>query len=646
MCGIAGSINSPLPVEHVLELLHHRGPDDCGQHREGQVHLLHTRLAIIDAPGGAQPMRRGPLTIAYNGEIYNHRELRERHSLDCRSGSDTETLLALYAKLGPDCLHELDGMFAFALHDTRSDSLWLARDRVGEKPLYVWTDNARRLVFASELNALAQLTDASVDDGALNDWLGTGLKAGSRTLFRQVQELEPGSWLMVDTKSLTLTHRRWFGIETLFSSPKPRIHDRQEALEAVDVALSKAVRRQMLASDLKVGAFLSGGIDSGLVVAKAAGEVGVLDTFTVAFEGQFDESPLARQVAERYGTRHQVLEVDYTSLPLEIEGIVANYGTPTADDSIVPVWYVSRAAREHVTVVLTGDGADEQFAGYRRYVPYARLPLFTSGGRSPAQPGQSDSVGEVSSRPGSGSFAPGMEGVDRADSGKVHALARQLLNALPAPRRKQSLYNYIHRLITLVSLNGLQRYLATTTMLDARLLRQPGHGEALSRRYEHLAASDHSHLARLMMMDFDTLLAGGLVTKMDIGAMAHSLEARSPFLSSEILQLAPRLSDSLKIDGRQTKSLLRSLAQRYLPTELCDAPKRGFETPLLDWVDGRLKPVIHDRLGAPNAQVLRYIERDRLQALLGGTLAGVTPVQRARFLWQLLTTEIWLQRHA
>ena len=616
MCGIAGSINCPLPIAPVLHALHHRGPDASGQLRSGNVRLLHTRLAIIDAHGGSQPMRRGPLAVSYNGEIYNHLELRKAHGLDCRTGSDTETLLSLYERLGIDCLAELDGMFAFALHDQRTDSLWLARDRVGEKPLYLHQSGTRRLVFASELNALSTVHGPDVDDAAVNAFLGTGLKAGGQTLLQGVEELEPGCWLHVDTQTLARRHQRWFSIEQRFAAGEPKITDAKDALQRVDAALSVAVRRQVLASDLQVGAFLSGGIDSGLVVARAARELDSLATFTVAFDGLFDESPLAQAVAKRYDTHHRVLEVDFSSLADNIDTIIGNYGTPTCDDSIIPVWYVSRAAREHVTVVLTGDGADEQFGGYRRYVPYAHAPLFS------ASPTAADAS---ASRP-------------------LHRrLAQRLADALPAPRRKQSLYNYGHRLLTLASLDGLQRYLASTTMLDARLLTSPVDNASLIDRYQRLAGSDHSHLARLMIMDFDTLLSGGLVTKMDIGAMAHSLEARSPFLSIEMLDLAPRLHDSLKIDGRTTKALLRRLAANYLPDTVVQAPKRGFETPLLDWVDGRLRETIHDRLGAANANVLRYIERPQLRQLLAGDMPGVTPLQRARFLWLLLTTEVWLQ---
>ena len=375
------------------------------------------------------------------------------------------------------------------------------------------------------------------------------------------------------------------------------------ALEAVEAALQGAVRRQLLAADVEVGAFLSGGIDSGLVCAFAAAETERLRTFTVAFEGQFDESPLAAAVAARHGTRHERLSIGFDDLATDIDAIVGAYGEPVCDDSIVPSWYVSRAARERVKVVLTGDGADEQFGGYRRYVPYARVDLF------------------------------------REARGRGGALA-WLAGRLPVPVRRQSGYNYAYRLLSLLSREGVQRYIASTSMIDGSMLAAPAVPASLERAYETIARSDASGLAKLMRMDFDTLLPSALLPKMDIAAMAHSLEARNPFLSAPVIETAARLPDAMKVRGGTTKVLLRELASRHLPDAVRDAPKRGFEVPLADWLEGRLREPVHDRLGAADAWVRRFCADGALEALLAGR-SPHPPQQRARLLWTLFCTETW-----
>lgn len=609
MCGIAGAVGRTLASGRVLEALGHRGPDARGELVIDNVQLLHTRLSIIDRESGAQPMRRGALSVAYNGEIYNHLELRERYALDCDTGSDTETLLALFEREGIDCLAELDGMFAFALHDAVTGALWLARDRAGEKPLYVWSgrrdadgSGTDALAFASELNALAATLPLDVDEEAVNAFLSTGVFFGAATPYRQVVELEPGCWMRVDCRRGERRQQRWYSQRTA-SDGKVQIDNEHEALERVEAALAGAVRRSLLVADVEVGAFLSGGIDSGLVCALAAREVDSLRTFTVAFDGLFDESPLAQSVAERHGTEHSVLEVDFDTLADDVDAIIGNYGEPICDDSIIPTWYVSRAAREHVRVVLTGDGADELFGGYRRYVPYAHLPLFDS----------------------------------RA---KARSPLAKLVGRLPPPRLRQGAYNYGWRLASLVSRHGLDRYVTTTTTVDGSILAAPAADTVMQDFHRELAAGSESSLEKLMAMDFHALLSAVYLPKVDIGSMAHSLEARSPFLGREVLTTAACLSDRMKVRGRTTKWLLRELAGRHLPDSVRTAPKRGFEPPLVAWVDGQLRDAIGDRLGPSSAWVRRFCRDGAVDALLDGRSAH-PPQQRARLLWTLFCTETW-----
>ena len=613
MCGIAGTINFAVDIAQVHACLQHRGPDSQTSKVLNTVQLIHTRLAIVDIIGGAQPMSfDDSLHIIFNGEIYNHQSLRSEFNLQCKSESDTETVLALVALMGMDCLALLDGMFALALYDATSNTLTLARDRAGEKPLYVWQDGVS-MMFASELNTLSTLLPLNVRPDAIKYFLSCGVISGSDTPFEQVTEVLPGECWIVDCHDAGITKQRWYDRKSLIAC-NTHADTRQETehtlLASLDDQLRQAVSDQLLSSDREVGAFLSGGIDSGLVTAmavKTLGETRKLSTFTVSFDGQFDESALAATVARRYGTRHQVLQVDFGNLAQDVETIVNNYGEPICDDSVIPSWYVCQAAREHVPVILTGDGADEQFGGYRRYVPYAIFNLFT----------------------------PSAE--DDSEAGSWW-------KSLPTPKRKQGLYNYGYRLVQLLSSDGLQRYISATTQIDGSFLKHPQFPPDLLKCHADVAHLDISHLQRLMLMDFTTLLSGTLLPKIDIAAMSHSLETRSPFLSARILAFSKTLPDKYRIRGTTTKYLLRKLAEQYLPAQVCSAPKRGFETPLAKWVDGLLREPIHDLLQPDNACIRDYCQPGAVDSLLNAS-AKLAPQQRARWLWAMYTTELWLRQH-
>lgn len=615
MCGLAGSVAYPLDVSVVLEALKHRGPDDAGDFTDGKVQLLHTRLAIVDAAGGAQPMQRGEWVVCFNGEIYNHEALRARHNLSCETHSDTETLLKLFAKLGPKCLDQLDGMFAFALYNTQSQMLFLARDRAGEKPLYVW-QNAGQTVFASELNALRMALPLCVDHSAVRDFLASGVFTQHNTPYQNVTEVLPGHLVTIDCNTQQMTDTTWFSLESQYllsaasSKAEPLITDVNHAIQQLDEKLNSSVVNCLHSSDLEVGCFLSGGIDSGLITALASQHVRSLRTFTVSFDGQFDESALAASVAKRYNTTHCKLPISFDSLEQDIETIVLNYGEPIADDSIIPTWYVCQAAKQHVSVVLTGDGADEQFSGYRRYVPYAKLPLFTSG-----------------------------------DTGVFGMQRLQAL--LPKVNKQTGVYQHVQRLVAMLAQSGSDRYLmATTTANQLALLPSADREESqLQSLFAHIAQLPLTHLQRLMLMDAQVLLPGALLPKMDIGSMSHSLETRSPFLGKQILEFAPRLHDSLKIRNGQTKYLLRKLAQQYLPEGVVSAPKRGFGTPLVQWMSTYLRAPVHDRLQPSNAIVRTFCDPTALDKLLDGS-AAMSQAHQAKLLWMLYTTELWLQKEA
>ncbi len=608
MCGIFGTINQPIPDPiRLRESLRHRGPDEQQFLTINNLHLFQARLAIQElSPAGRQPMTIGPLTVVFNGEIYNHRQLRAQYGLACTSGSDTETLLRLYEKRGITMLNDLDGMFAIALYDSRSQQLFLMRDRAGEKPVYVHQE-ANSLTFSSELNALRGQTTLLPDQDTIGRYVRTGFFAGNQTPYRQVTELPAGHMAEINCQTLTMTTTAWWRIRDSYAQPH-RLTE-TEAIEQVESHLRESVRRRLDSSDLEVGVFLSGGIDSGLVTALAAQHRSSIRSFTVSFAGgAYDEAPLARLVADRYQTRHTEIQISYDRLTDDIEQIIANYGEPFMDSSAIPSYYVSQAARQHVTVVLTGDGADELFAGYRRYVPYANL-----------------------------------------DFDRFPAFARRALgglkNRLPFPADKMSRYSFAYRLLDMATKNGTERYLSATTDVFEGYIGQfvqPIDLSELSAHIGRVSQEPFSALQRAQWLDFDLILPGDLLVKMDIAAMQHSLEGRNPFLSKELLEFAPGLPDHLKINGTTTKYLLRQLAKRHLPTELVMQPKRGFEVPLLRWINADLQPIVDTYLRQPTIAD-QFVQRSFITQLLDNP-ARFPAEKRAKMLYSLFCLEVWYRR--
>lgn len=605
MCGIAGSVNFPLDYGIIQQRMLHRGPDEQQGFRHGAVDFYHLRLSILDIGGGKQPMHLDDrYSIIFNGQIYNHQEIRAAQQLQCRTSSDTETLLLLYRKLGPAMLELLDGMFVFAIYDQLENTLFLARDRAGKKPLYIYRDE-QKLVFASELNCMQGLLPLDIHTENLYHYLRFGSMYKSCTPYQRVSELGAGSYALIHCRTLQYEEKRWWSIAPFYS--QPRNESLEESLQQTNTLLQKAVRRRLESSDLEVGSFLSGGIDSGLVTAIASQIHTRLKTYTVSFDGEYDEAPLAALVARQYGTTHTTIRISFDHLQDDIEQIIGNYGEPFFDSSAIPSYYVSREARKHLTVILNGDGADELFGGYRRYVPFARYDFF-------------------SSHP------------------LVKLGARTAKALLPPAGNKKSAYNYLYRLAALASQSSLRVYLSAGVDIfesyEQLLLHPPqGYLQSMELEVESVANSNMSGLRKLMLLDFDINLFNDLLVKMDIASMANSLEGRSPFLSKELLEFAPGIPDQYKIKGRTTKYLLRELAKQYLPAAIIHQPKRGFEIPLKKWVDHELKEIIHSYLGGdPFAASLvdRRFIRDLLQH------KGRVPAEkRAKMIWTLFCLECW-----
>lgn len=606
MCGIAGAVRLSLDIPRLTKDLWHRGPDAQSTWSDKDLVLHHHRLAILDIASGSQPMHLEHLTIIFNGEIYNHQEVRERHGLKGKTHSDTETILLAFLKLGPACLFDFDGMFAFAIYDHRTNRLFLARDRAGKKPLYYY-EKGGRFAFASELNALQAQVQAGLCEENITRFLHYGAFHGSATPYREIRELPPGHFAWYSLPEGPLQTERWWQIGDGYN--RRSTVTEKEALEEVDQLLHRAVKRRLDSSDLEVGSFLSGGIDSGLVTAIAAGYKPGLKTFTVSFTGSYDEAPLAKLVADKYQTGHTEIKISFDELSRDIEKILSNYGEPFYDDSAIPSYYVSREARKHLTVILNGDGSDEIFGGYRRYVPFAKYDFF----RKPAL---------------------------------LTGLAGWAKKIIPISHDKQTRLNYLYRLADLASQKGTGVYYSSTTDIftgfedKIRPLTDPDPVEQL---LQQLNQSGGSGLQKMMEMDFNCILPDILLVKMDIATMAHSLEGRSPFLSKELLEYVPGLPDDFKIRGTRTKYLLRRLAEKYLPDTLVGQPKRGFEVPLRQWVDKELKELIFDYLLSADSVSSRFVSPAFIGDLLERRIR-ISDEKRAKMLYTLFALDVWYKK--
>jgi asparagine synthase (glutamine-hydrolysing) len=574
MCGIFGQ-NKPITPTQVKLLnswLAHRGPDDQQAVDLGSYSFYHSRLAIQDAPGGGQPMQRGPFSIVFNGEIYNHWELRQQFGLECKQRSDTETLLALYEKLGVAMFEQLDGMFAMAIYNKHTNELLLARDRMGEKPLYYY-HHAGHFAFSSELNALAANFPMEVRSDAMEEFLAKGWVGPATTIYQHVYSVPPAHYMFISVNhdaTVSLRKYQWWmatdELEARNAKSAP-VLSRAEGKQMVMDAIEVSVERRMHSSDLPVGCFLSGGIDSGIVTALAARHTSHLHTFTFNFEGVWDESALATEVARRYHTNHTNIYLDYNTLESEIGHILLPYGEPFCDDSAIPSYYVAREAKKYVTVVLNGDGGDEVFGGYRRYVP-ALWPGWVQGG--------------------------------------TKQMAR-VIPRLKPPKHKMSYYNYLYRLLKMQQPDALKRYLASST--DLFWEDQYGLSGSIDTHWiESIAGNNQlTVLQKSRLLDYLGLLPEVLLRKIDIATMQHALESRTVFFSPDVLKASAAIADRHMLSYTETKTVLRSIAADLLPASIASAPKRGFEPPLQNLLEGPLKQMISDYLMSkhnPAAQIL------------------------------------------
>jgi len=621
MCGIAGFVAGdpaapvdPALLQRMCDTIRHRGPDDSGVWTDAGVGLGHRRLAIIDlSPSGHQPMCNEDETvwIVFNGEIYNFQELRaglvERGHV-FRSRSDTVVIVHLYEELGDAFVERLDGMFAFAIWDTRQRRLLLARDRLGKKPLkYARVDGG--LLFASELKALmaSGMVSREVDPGQIDEFLSFGYVPAPGTGFRDVRKLEPGHLLV--WKDGEVKQSRYWKLDYR----RKEQHSEPEWHERIRESVTTAVRKRMI-SDVPLGAFLSGGIDSSIVVAcMAEASDRPVETFSIGFEHEaYNELPYARQIAEKYGTSHHefIVRADDVSV---LPALARLYEEPFADSSALPSYFLARETRQHVTVALNGDGGDEGFVGYERYAQIERYRARLGWLDLPGVRQTAHSVARFDSLlpPGFVRRAEVAAGVVDADLGAGYGWLLRVFSE----REKQRLYRP-----------------------EMRALHAPAPARLLSRWADDPAAG--TALAdRVCFTDIMSFLPGDLLVKMDLATMIHSLEARSPFLDHRVLELAASIPADLRKPPGRLKWMLKQAFRDAFPPDFLDRPKSGFGIPVQEWFRGSLAGFCRDHLLASDPRSHAWFAPKAIERVVDQHVAG--KISFGYQLWALLMLELW-----
>jgi asparagine synthase (glutamine-hydrolysing) len=615
MCGIAGIVSVDQPdvalVRRMCDVLAHRGPDGAGYHEGPHAALGMRRLAIIDVLGGQQPVYNENRTVAavFNGEIYNFAELRadlRRRGHRMVTDGDSECIPHLYEEHGDSLVDHIRGMFAFAVWDSRRQRLLLARDRAGKKPLY-WRHDGRSLFFGSELKALAADPGLArrVDLVALHHYLTYQYVPAPWSIYEGVSKLPPGHMLTWQDGKIE-TRRYW----ELAHVQDEQVSSVPQAAERLRELLLEATRIRMV-SERPIGAFLSGGVDSSAVVAAMAQSTSEpVKTFSIGFEDAIlDERAYARIVANRYGTDHY--EQVVTSSALEVLPSLAwHYDEPFADSSAIPTFYVSQLSSQHVTVVLTGDGSDESFGGYKRYLAMAvgeRLPV----------PGLI--------RPGLRSLSSRLAAT--GDRPRMHRAAR-VLDVLGQPPSRR----YARLVSCFMPEQKLQIY-------TDELLEHVGGIDSYQLIDQAFAASSAPSLTgKIMDVDIHTYLPGDILVKLDIATMACSLEARCPFLDHHLMEWSAGLPTQLKVRRGTTKFLLKKAMEPWLPRELLSRGKQGFGVPMAAWLRTSFHDLARDVLTDATARSRGLFRHDAITNMLAEHDQGH---DHARLLWALIQFELW-----
>jgi asparagine synthase (glutamine-hydrolysing) len=603
----------------MCEAIRHRGPDEDGFYRNETVGLGMRRLAIIDLKGGQQPMHNEDRTlwIVFNGEIYNYKELRaelEKLGHEFYTDSDTEAIVHAYEAYGADCPKHLRGMFAFAIWDERREELFLARDRVGKKPL-LYAQAGGQFIFGSEFMALLLHPGISreIEPQAIDYYLSFMCVPAPLTAYRMIRKLEPGHYLRLKRKTGEIETRRYWQPDF---SKKIKVSEEEAGERAIEI-LRDAVRVRLM-SEVPLGAFLSGGVDSSAVVALMSELMTTpVKTFSIGFEEQdFSELHHARRVAEHIGAEHHEFIVRPDAMEV-LPKLVEHYGEPYADSSAIPTYYVSRETRRHVTVALNGDGGDECFAGYERY---AAMQLAERYRRLPERLRRSF--------------------VERA------------VEMLPAPENRRNRVRSLKRFLKAASLPKVERYLRWVSVFDreakqeiySEAFRQEMNGHSGANLLEpwFVRANGAGIVDASLLADTMTYLPNDLLVKVDIASMAVSLEARSPFLDHHVIEFAASLPENLKLRGLTTKYLLKRVLKRLLPAENLKRSKMGFGVPVGHWFRGKMQGFLRETLLSEKALGRGYFHPATVKCMVEQHTSGEQDYSHQ--LWTLLMLELWLER--
>ena len=623
MCGICGklyhsrdrTVDGEL-LRSMASVINHRGPDDEGIYVKNNVGLAHKRLSILDlSPAGHQPMNNedGSIWIVFNGEIYNFLDLREelqKKGHTFRSRTDTETIIHLYEEKGVECVHDLRGMFAFAIWDENKKRLFCARDRAGKKP-FVYAHTEDGLVFASEIKSLLKdpALKRNLDYSAIHHYLTYQYVPSPLSIFKDIKKLPPAHVLIYEGGDLTVK-RYW----SLSYQKKLHLSSVGEYGEQFRDLFQEAVKIR-LRSDVPLGAFLSGGIDSSLVVAVMSRLMNQpVKTFSIGFEEEgYDEVAFARIIAEKYETDHHEFTVKPDAVSI-LPQLVWHYNEPFADSSAIPTYYVSKMTRDFVTVALNGDGGDESFAGYERYVAdkladyYRRVPPFIREG-----------------------------------------IIRRVVDTLPHSTNRRNFFRRLKRFVKGISEPPERRYVRWICFFDNEMkgdLYTPSFKD-LNRELDSVdltvkwyeRADAEQFLDRTLFVDVMSYLPEDLLVKVDIASMAHSLEARSPFLDHKVMEFAALLPPNLKLRGMETKFLLKDTLSDIVPQEILQRKKMGFGVPLDVWFRNDLKEMAYDVLLDQKSIERGYFRKEYVLQMLDDHVSK--RYDHSYRIWALLFLELW-----
>lgn len=616
MCGIAGYINfnqssaSPANLRRMMDVITHRGPDGQGVYEDETAHLGHRRLSIIDVGGGHQPMSNetGSVWITYNGEIFNHADLRpelEHAGHRYKTRCDTETIVHAYEEYGIDCATKFRGMFTFAIWDTERKRLFCVRDRLGIKPFYCYL-NSRLFAFASEIKALLQHPEISAEfeEQLLAEYLALGYTSGDRTLFRGIRKLMPGHMLVVDAKTGAIDIRRYWDVP---EGGEIEQKSDEEWIRECRSRLEEAVRTRLM-SDVPLGMFLSGGVDSSAIAALMKRmRTEPVKTFAVGYgERQYSELSYARTVSEAIGTDHHEVVIGMEDFFNALPRLVWHEDEPISWPSSVSLYFVSRLASEHVKVVLTGEGSDELFAGYHRYQHYLFNRRWADAYR----------------------FVPGP-----LRSGVRHFLAGSHL--LSADSRRKLQHTFLGRDGSVESLQ-LDNFYAAFSRDELQAMHAGG--DAYQAYVAYWNSRKGSVLSQMLYADQKTYLLE-LLMKQDQMSMASSIESRVPFLDHPLVEFAARVPDRLKIRNGSGKYLIKRAVEDVLPHDIIYRKKMGFPTPLRQWLlDDRAEPVFALLLDRKRL-LAEYVDLEFVENLIGRQRAGIEDATDR--IWRLLNLQLW-----